>query len=145
MDMKVKQISIFLENKSGRLAMVTKVLGQYNVNIRALSIADTTDFGILRLIVNEPDLAYRVLKEAGFTVSTTEVIAVEVTDEPGGLAQVLEIMQKDDINIEYVYAFLQKVTNAALVVFRVEQIEEAIKALQQNNINVLEGSVVYQL
>lgn len=143
--MKVEQISIFLENKSGRLAEVTKVLGEHNINIRALSIADTTDFGILRLIVNKPDSAYQVLREAGFTVSTTEVIAVEVKDEPGGLAQVLEVLQRDNINIEYLYAFLQKATNAALVVFRVEQIDEAIRVLQENNISVLEGSLVYKL
>ncbi|MBF7083148.1 ACT domain-containing protein [Desulfallas sp. Bu1-1] len=143
--MKVKQISVFLENKSGRLAQVTRVLGENNINIRALSIADTTDFGILRLIVNNPDPAYRALKDAGFTVSTTEVIAVEVKDEPGGLARVLEILQNVNINIEYLYAFLQKATNAALVVFRVEQLDEAIKVLQENNISILEGSRVYAL
>ena len=143
--MKVKQISIFLENKSGRLAQVTRVLGNNNINIRALSIADTTDFGILRLIVNNPDSAYQVLKEAGFTVSTTDVIAVEVKDDPGGLAKVLEILQNVSINIEYLYAFLQKATNAALVVFRVEQLDEAIKVLQENNVSILEGSKVYSL
>lgn len=143
--MKVKQISIFLENKSGRLAQVTRVLGNNKINIRALSIADTTDFGILRLIVNDPDSAYRALKEAGFTVSTTDVIAVEVGDEPGGLARVLEILQEVNINIEYLYAFLQKATNAALVVFRVEQLDEAIKVLLENNVSILDGSRVYTL
>lgn len=143
--MKVKQISVFLENKHGRLAEVTRVLGTNNINIRALSIADTTDFGILRLIVNDPDTAYRVLKESGFTVSTTDVIAVEVKDEPGGLAGVLEILQRVNVNIEYLYAFLQKATNAALVVFRVEQLDEAITVLQKNNINILSDNQVYKL
>ncbi|WP_347491128.1 ACT domain-containing protein [Desulfoscipio sp. XC116] len=143
--MKVKQISVFLENKSGRLAQVTRVLGNNSINIRALSIADTTDFGILRLIVNNPDAAYQVLKESGFTVSTTEVIAVEVKDEPGGLANVLDILQQVNINIEYLYAFLQKATNAALVVFRVEQLDEAITVLQKNNISILADSRVYEL
>lgn len=143
--MKVKQISVFLENKSGRLAQVTRVLGAQNINIRALSIADTTDFGILRLIVNDPDSAYQALKEAGFTVSTTDVIAVEVGDEPGGLARVLEILQQKSINIEYLYAFLQKATNAALVVFRVEQIDKAIDVLQKNNVSILGGNRVYTL
>ncbi|RYD03260.1 hypothetical protein N752_20730 [Desulforamulus aquiferis] len=83
-EMRVQQISIFLENKKGRLAKVTEVLGENDINIRALSIADTTDFGILRLIVNKPQLAYQVLKEAGFTVSTTDVIAVEVSDQQVG-------------------------------------------------------------
>ncbi|MBE3588202.1 MAG: ACT domain-containing protein [Thermoanaerobacteraceae bacterium] len=143
--MKVKQISVFLENKSGRLAKVARVLGSNGINIRALSIADTTDFGILRLIVNDPDLAYRVLKEAGFTVSVTDVIAVEVTDEPGGLAEVLAVLQEVNINIEYLYAFLQKATKAALVVFRVEQLDEAIAALQARGIRILGGQEVYAL
>lgn len=143
--MKVKQISIFLENKSGRLAQVTRVLGDNGINIRALSIADTTDFGILRLIVNDPDLACRVLKEAGFTVSATDVIAVEVVDEPGGLAKVLAILREANLNIEYLYAFLQKVSNAALVVFRVEQLDEAIAALQAEGIRILSGEELYTL
>lgn len=143
--MKVKQISIFLENKSGRLAQVTGVLGDNGINIRALSIADTTDFGILRLIVNDPDQAYRVLKDAGFTVSTTDVIAVEVVDEPGGLASALRSLDRAGINIEYLYAFLQKSSSAALVVFRVEQLEEAVKALQDSGIRILSGDDVYLL
>ena len=143
--MKVQQISVFLENKTGRLAQVTRVLGEQSINIRALSIADTTDFGILRLIVNDPDSAYQALKKAGFTVSTTEVIAVEVGDEPGGLARILEILQEKSINIEYLYAFLQKASNAALVVFRVEQIDEAIDVLQKNNVSILSGNLVYKL
>jgi len=104
--MKIKQISIFLENKQGRLAAVTKLLAEEGVNIRALSIADTSDFGILRLIVNEPDKAYKVLKEQGFTVSMTEVIGVAMSDEPGGLAGVMEILEKRQVNIEYLYAFV---------------------------------------
>lgn len=143
--MKVRQISIFLENKSGRLAQVTRVLGENGINIRALSIADTTDFGILRLIVNEPEKAYGVLKESGFTVSTTDVIAVEVADTPGGLAAALEVLEKTGINIEYLYAFVQKASSAALVVFRVEQVDEAVKALQQGGLHILSGDEVDQL
>lgn len=143
--MKIKQISVFLENKSGRLARVTKVLGQHDINIRALSIADTTDFGILRLIVNNPDKAFQVLKEAGFTVSVTEVLAVEVTDRPGGLAEALTVLQEAEINIEYLYAFVQKATNAALVVFRVEQLDKAIEALQKHHISIVPEERVYSL
>ncbi|HOV78936.1 MAG TPA: ACT domain-containing protein [Bacillota bacterium] len=143
--MKVKQISVFLENKSGRLAQVTRALGENGINIRALSIADTTDFGILRLIVNEPDRAYRTLKEAGFTVSATDVIAVEVADRPGGLAEALGHLDRAGINIEYLYAFVQKASNAALVVFRVEQIDEAVKALQKEGTRILSGEEVYRL
>ncbi|MHB8917277.1 MAG: ACT domain-containing protein [Desulfocucumaceae bacterium] len=143
--MKIKQISIFLENKSGRLARVTRVLGDNGINIRALSIADTTDFGILRLIVNDPDKAYKVLKEAGFSVNSTDVIAVEINDSPGGLACSLEYLRDASINIEYLYAFLTKSSSAALVVFRVEQIDEAIRVLQGKGIRVLDGSEVYGL
>lgn len=101
----IKQISVFLENKKGRLAEVTKLLCTAHINIRALSIADTTDFGILRLIVNDPDLAYQMLQSYGFTVSVTEVIAVEIADEPGALAEVLTILDAFQVNLEYLYAF----------------------------------------
>jgi hypothetical protein len=143
--MKVRQISVFLENKSGRLAEVAGVLGANKINIRALSIADTTDFGILRLIVNEPDRAYRELKGAGFTVGSTDVIAVEVADRPGGLAGALQVLERAGINIEYLYAFVQKASNAALVVFRVEQIDEAVRVLQENGVRILSGEEVYSL
>ncbi len=143
--MKIKQISVFLENKSGRLARVTRVLGDNNINIRALSIADTTDFGILRLIVNDPDTAYRVLKELGFSVNITDVIAVEIPDVPGGLAVALEHLRDAGINIEYLYAFLTRATKAALVVFRVEQIDEAVRLLQEKGIRILAGTEVYGL
>lgn len=143
--MRVQQISIFLENKKGRLAKVTEVLGENDINIRALSIADTTDFGILRLIVNKPQLAYQVLKEAGFTVSTTDVIAVEVTDQPGGLSGILCHLDKVGINIEYLYAFVTQTTTAALNVFRVEQVDEAIKVLQENGVRIVPGDEVYQI
>ncbi|MFZ5597065.1 MAG: ACT domain-containing protein [Bacillota bacterium] len=143
--MKIKQISIFLENKSGRLATVTRVLGENKINIRALSIADTTDFGILRLIVNDPDKAFKVLKEAGFSVNVTDVIAVEIPDRPGGLAGALGYLKEAGINIEYLYAFLTRASEAALVVFRVEQIEDAVKVLQDKGITILDGAAVYQL
>ncbi|ABB13663.1 MULTISPECIES: ACT domain-containing protein [Carboxydothermus] len=141
----VKQLSVFLENKSGRLARVTEILGENNINIRALSIADTTDFGILRLIVNKPNEAYKLLKEEQFMVSLTDVIAVEVPDKPGGLAGVLKILEPYNINIEYLYAFVEKSSNNALVVFRVEELEKAIKILTDNGVKVLAGNEVYSL
>ncbi|MDN5294026.1 MAG: hypothetical protein PWQ31_1331 [Eubacteriales bacterium] len=143
--MKVKQVSVFLENKSGRLAEVTSVLGQNNINIRALAIADTSDFGILRMIVSDPEKAYRVLKEAGFTASMTDVLAVEVEDRPGGLAAVLKVLEEAGINIEYIYAFLEKSSQDALVVFRVEQLEEAIRVLAEKGISLLPAEKVYNL
>ncbi|HHT63101.1 MAG: ACT domain-containing protein [Bacillota bacterium] len=143
--MTVKQISVFLENKCGRLAAVTRLLAKAGVNIRALSIADTSDFGILRLIVDKPDQAYQVLKEHDFTVSTTEVIAVEMPDKPGGLARVLDILDQEKINLEYLYAFLGQSGHEALNIFRVEKIDEAIEVLQKNNIRVLPEEEVYSL
>ncbi|MEL7563918.1 MAG: ACT domain-containing protein [Dehalobacterium sp.] len=143
--MKVKQISVFLENKCGRLAAVTKLLAEAGVNIRALSIADTSDFGILRLIVDKPEIAYQALKEHGFTVSTTEVIAIEMPDVPGGLARVLEILDQEKVNLEYLYAFVGQSGHEAMNIFRVERIDEAVAALQNNNIKVLSGEEVYSL
>ncbi|MBO8170111.1 MAG: amino acid-binding protein [Thermoanaerobacteraceae bacterium] len=143
--MKIKQISVFLENKSGRLAAVTKLLAAGNINIRALSIADTSDFGILRLIVNQPDKAYRVLKDAGFTVTMTEVIGVAMSDEPGGLAGVLEILEERGVNIEYLYAFVGSACDDALVMFRVENIDDAIEVLKAEGVKVLTGEEVYSL
>ena len=142
--MKVKQISIFLENKSGRLAEVTKVLGDNKINIRALSIADTNDFGILRLIVNSPETACRILKDQGFTVSETETIAVRISDKPGGLARVLNILESNQINIEYMYAFVGRSGSDAVVVFRVENIDRAIELLQKTGISLLSGKEIYE-
>lgn len=132
--MKVKQISVFLENKSGRLAQVTRVLGDNELNIRALSIADTTDFGILRLIVDQPEEASRILRAEGFMVSETAVIAVEVPDCPGGLADVLAILGLAGINIEYLYAFIGQSSGEAQVIFRVDDCDKAINVLQERKI-----------
>ncbi len=143
--MVVKQISVFLENKSGRLAEVTRTLGENDIDISALSIADTTDFGILRLIVNKPEKAEEVLKENGFTVSGTSVIAIGVQDKPGGLAQALEVLDKESIGIEYMYAFVSKTEDEALVILRVEDPAKAVIALKANGISVLSSSQVYKL
>jgi len=143
--MLVKQISVFLENKSGRLAEVTKILGSNNIDISALSIADTTDFGILRLIVNNPEEAEAILKQNGLTVSCTSVIAIAVNDAPGGLAAALEVFQREQIGIEYMYAFVGKSDNEALVILRVEDADKAIKVLGKSNIKVLPSDTVYKL
>lgn len=143
--MLVKQISIFLENKSGRLAEVTKILGDNNIDISALSIADTTDFGILRLIVNQPEKAEAVLKDNGFTVSCTSVIAIAVVDEPGGLAKALAVLDTQAVGIEYMYAFVGKTASKALVILRVEDPDKAISALSKSSIRVLSSDEVYKL
>ncbi|MFY9121020.1 MAG: ACT domain-containing protein [Syntrophomonadaceae bacterium] len=140
-----KQISVFLENKAGRLSHVTRVLGEAGINIRALSIADTSDFGILRIIVSDPEKAYRILKEADFTVSETEVIAVQVPDSPGGLATVLEQMSDANLNIEYLYAFLGTSGNDALVIFKVEDIEGARQTFKETGIPFLDEQKLYKL
>ena len=143
--MKVNQISIFVENKSGRLAEVTKVLGDEGINIRALSLADTADFGILRLIVNDSARAVAVLKSKQFTVSMTEVVAVEVPDRPGGLADILGILEQEKINVEYMYAFVQKSAGNAIIIFRFDEIEKAISTLTKEGIRILSGEEVYAL
>jgi hypothetical protein len=143
--MKVEQISIFLENKSGRLAEVTNVLSRAGVNIRALSLADTADFGILRLIVNQGDLAKQVMKEHGFTVGKTEVVALEVPDRPGGLGEILKILYESGINVEYMYAFVQRSGDNAVIIFRFDEIDKAISVLTSAGVRVLRGEEVYSL
>ena len=143
--MKVEQISVFLENKAGRLAEVTKVLGEGGINIRALSLADTTDFGILRLIVDKYDQAREILKQHGFTVGKTEVVAIEVPDRPGGLAWVLQILSDSDVNVEYMYAFVQHSGKNAVIIFRFDNLEKAIELLQQQGVRIYSGEEVYRL
>lgn len=141
----VKQISLFLENKKGRLAHVCRVLGDADINIRALSIADTTDFGVLRLIVNNPEKAFAVLKEKGFVASITDVLATEVPDTPGGLAAVLEILEKANIDVEYTYAFVGTTSKDALVIIRVENPKAAAAVIEKAGIRVLKGEEIYTL
>lgn len=140
--MKVEQISIFLENKSGRLADVTDTLAKAGLNIRALSLADTADFGILRLIVNDIELAKGVLKENGFTVGKTEVVAVEVPDRPGGLGGVLAVLGARGVNVEYMYAFVQKSGENAIIIFRFDETDVAIEALTGAGLRLLSGEEV---
>jgi len=142
---KVEQISIFLENKSGRLAEVTRLLGEGSVNIRALTLADTTDFGILRLIVNDKAQALKILKKAGFTVGMTEVVAVEVPDRPGGLAEILDSLGGEGINVEYMYAFVEKSGDDAVVIFRFDDPDKAIAILQRSGLRIMEAEKVYAL
>lgn len=143
--MKVEQISIFIENKSGRLAEVSRILGEAGVNIRALSLADTSDFGILRLIVNDCEKAKAVLKERGFTVSKTEVVAVEVPDEPGGLARILQVLDTDTINVEYMYAFVERCGGNAVIIFRFDETDRAIRVLLAKGFNILDGDQLYRM
>lgn len=127
--MTIQQISVFVENKSGRLFDVASVLGKANINIRALSLADTLDFGVIRLIVDDMKKAAAVLKESGFTASLTDVLAIRIADVPGGLAEVLDVLSKNSVDIEYMYAFAGSSGKDAVMIFRVEQIDDAVTAL----------------
>ena len=143
--MKVEQLSIFLENKPGGLEGVTRILKDAGINIRTLSLADTTDFGILRLIVNDVETASRVLKEQGLRVSRTIVVAVEVPDRPGGLHGILDVLTKNGINVEYLYAFVERSGENAVIIFRLDAPDKAIEVLKQNGLTVLPGAKLYGL
>jgi len=143
--MEVKQISLFLENKKGRLWEALDTLAKAKINIRALSIADTSDFGILRLIVPDPDKAKKVLAKSNFTVRENDVIAVGVSDRPGGLAEILKILTDADINVEYMYAFVAKSGKKAIVVLRTDSISKGKKALKLAGVTVLSSQEVYSL
>ncbi len=143
--MLIKQLSVFIENKPGGLAPIIEVLGKNNIDISALSLADTSEYGILRLIVNKPDLAVSVLRETGVVVKLTDVLAVAMDDTPGGLSKILEIFVKSDINVDYMYAFVGSVTNKALMVVKVSDAELAAAALDKAGISTAEAKDVYRL
>lgn len=143
--MRAEQISVFLENKSGRLAEVTRILSENKINIRALSVADTSDFGVLRLIVDDNERATSALRENGFTVGKTNVVAVEVPDQPGGLYHILTILQNGNVNVEYMYAFVQQSGSNAVMIFRFDHTDEALKLLKENGVTVIEGRRLYTL
>jgi hypothetical protein len=143
--MSVKQISVFLENKKGRLAEVTKTLSHEKINIRALSLADTADFGVLRIIVDNPDRSLAVLKTHGFVAQVTEVIAVEVEDKPGGLSRILEVLDQDNVNVEYMYAYVEKSRENAIVICRIDDRERALQILQKNDIATLSAEALKAL
>ncbi len=142
-----KQVSVFLENKSGRLAEVCQTLGDADINIRALCIADTSDFGILRLIVNDPDEAVEVLQSAGFSVGSTGVLALRIPDRPGGLGEVLDHLQASEINVEYMYAFFITIAGDAVVLFKVadEMLDRTLEVLDEAGITVIPSEQVYGL
>jgi len=144
--MKLQQISVFIENQSGRLHEVTKLLGENGINIRALSLADTSDFGILRLIVNDPEKAYDLLKGHDFTVGRTEVLAVVVSDQPGGLAQILGCLDTSGINVEYMYAFVDHHQEGrAIMIFRFDDTDMAAEKLSADGFGFVKQSDISNL
>lgn len=136
--MVIEQLSVFLENKSGRLNEVTKGLADAGVNIRALSLADTSDFGILRIIVDDTAKARKTLKDCGLTVGSTSVVAVKVDDCPGGLNHILMLLSQAGINVEYMYAFVQRTSNSAALIFRFDQTDQAVELLKVSNIPLVD-------
>ncbi len=133
----IKQISLFSENKPGRLAKIADVLGKEKINIRAFTIAESGDFGIVRLVVDHPDRAHDVLKREGFTVSETDVVGIEINDEPGSMKDVAELFAEGNINIDYAYAFIGRNQKAVLIV-RVSDLESALTFLKTKGVSLLE-------
>jgi hypothetical protein len=136
--MGINQISVFLENTTGRLCEVTQTLAKANINLRAISIADTADFGILRLIVDKTDEAVNALTAAGFTTRQTTVAAVEIDDKPGSLAVLMELVQKSGINIDYLYASLEGSQGKAVVIFKLEDHEKGFEILKKSGLTMAE-------
>ncbi len=133
--MALKQISVFLENKSGRLAEVSALISNAGINFRAISIADTADFGILRMIVDKPDDALKLLETNGFTAKENLVLGVEVDDHPGGMAGVMKLFDENNVNIEYLYSSLESGTEKAVIIFKVEDVQHGIKILEKYNVS----------
>ncbi len=136
--MEVAQISIFLENRSGGLADVIDALAKNGIDIKAVALADMADFGILRLIVDDPDRTRTVLKEAGFTVDKTRVVAVEVPDRPGGLRDTLNALRRSKINVEYMYSAARRSGERAIIIFRFDELGRALDSLHGAGITVLD-------
>ena len=137
MYMKVKQVSVFLENRAGRLANIVSNLGDSGISIRAISLADTSNFGILRLIVDNTDSAVRLLKDRGFTVRVTDVLAVRVDDKPGALGKILQIIENAGLNLEYIYGLSDHLKDSAILVMRFDDMEKGIPELQNHAVECL--------
>jgi hypothetical protein len=143
--MAIKQLTVFVQNRKGTVVSVTDVLSKNNVNIRALSIAETEEFGILRLIVNEQELAERVLSENGYLIKTINVVGVKIGDEPGKLTSALKVIDEANINVEYMYAFMARTEKHAYVVLRVEENEEAEQALTNAGFKLITNADIKKL
>lgn len=140
--MHIRQISIFLENQAGRLNDVITVLSTNNINLRALFLTDSSDFGILRIIVDKPDECLKILKENQFTVNITNVVAIEIQDQVGGLSGVLQEINTVGLNIEYMYAFVENNHGNAVLIFRFDSVEDAIEKLKAKGLKIMSDQAV---
>lgn len=143
--MAIKQLSIFIENKPGRLAEVTDIIGDSGIDVRALSIADSTDFGILRLIVDDPDKASCILTEKGMVVSLTDVIAIGIPDTPGAFAKEISKLSKNGVDLEYMYAFVSRKQNEAYAIIRAKDPDKATEVLKANGVSILTIEQIYNM
>ena len=143
--MAIKQITVFVQNKKGTVVSITDILAKNNINLRALSIAETQEFGILRLIANDEKGAERVLKENGYLIKVVDVVGVKISDEPGKLTAALDVLDKANINVEYLYAFMARTEKHAYVVLRVEEKEEAESALTSAGFKMITDSDIQKL
>jgi len=134
-----------MENRAGRLREITGIIANAGINIRALSLADTSDFGILRLIVNKPDQAIAILREEGFILRENDVLACVIKDRPGGLHELLNVLDEAEISVEYMYGFFERKTDNAVMILRVENPNDAIKVLQDGKFALLSGEQVYAI
>jgi hypothetical protein len=139
----IKQLSVFLENKSGRLNEVSSILGSVGINMSAFSVADTSEFGILRLIVSEPEKAYKILKENLFSVNLTDVVCLNCPNKPGALAKALQILSENEVAIEYLYAY--SMGESANVVLKPDNLEHCINVLQEHKIDLVKASELYKI
>jgi len=140
----IKQISLFAENKPGRLSKIAETLSRAKINIRAFTIAEAGDFGVVRMVVDDPDKAYKTLQGQGFAVSETDVIGVEMKDVPGGLHAIADVLGKSNVNIDYAYAFVTA-SNLALLIIRVDNVKEALRVLKEVKIRIVDGKEVSQI
>lgn len=143
--MKIKQLSVYLQNEPGHLSAICKILADANIDILTLSLADTQQFGMLRLVVKDWEPAMKLLQDAGCMVKTVDVVATEIPDRPGGLAEILGIIEKADLNVEYMYAFTSHVRDKAILVFRFNDPDAAVNVLHENGVNVFDTVDLYQI
>ena len=143
--MAIKQLTVFVQNKKGTVVSVTDILSKNNINLRALSIAETQDFGILRLIVNDEAAAEKALQENGYLIKTIDVVGVKISDEPGKLTEALDVLDRANMNVEYLYAFMARTEKHAYVVLRVEENEAAEKALTEAGFKMISEADICKL